>query len=145
MPSGSRPGLGQTPTMGYPGWGAVRSWWRLPKQGQAPGRAGSSCKRAFKATAASWEGQPLRGRAWVWEVVGRRGSASSEKHSLKGARSEGFLRSENRSGFLYPVSAEGRAGVGGRDGGHFPDNGVGGMNSVCQVPWEHPRAVLPKG
>lgn len=105
------------------------------------------CKRAFKAAAASWEGQPLRGRAWVWEVVGRRGSASSgQKRSLKGARSEGFLRSENRGGFLYPVSAEGRAGVGGREGGHFPDNGAGeGMDSVCPVPWGHPGAVLPQG
>lgn len=91
-PSGSRPGLGQIPSTGYPGEGALRSWWRLPKQGQAPRRAGSAWERAFKATAASWEGQPLRGQAWVWEVVGRRGCASlGQKRSLKGAHGEGFL------------------------------------------------------
>ena len=78
MPSGSKPALGQIrPLHRLPGEGALCSLWRLPQQGQAPKRAGSAWERAFKVTAASWEGQPLQGQAWVWEVVGRKGMASS--------------------------------------------------------------------
>lgn len=55
--------------------GGLCSPWRLLQPGRAPRRAGSAWERAFKVTAASWEGQPLRGQAWGWAVVGRKGTA----------------------------------------------------------------------